>query len=428
MASSEIDKCNRPTLAQQFFVGSTVRWYNGVNTAEIRCWAPTRSGEAIRRGEKEIAVSQPMAHVFIVNGNTFPVHLEYQFAGTTAGLNRQRYTPLYADIARVRPGHRAYFYLLGQGFYDPFKIDPDGNGAWWDGYNPAYLQGRLKLRLIYRVKVVADEVYPLGISEWNALDEYLRKPELCLWSLVYRKLKGERGCTMVFPWEDDFLLMLIQERNESKGRQPLRLGENEHLTWNAERAEIVVAPGPFSSYKPPRPDHLSPPEDPLDRVRLASGSETHLQAFLTRNYGRFPDSELIFGPTETISWVGNEVACGLGMQKMDLFAINEERDGTKYRIIELKRDPPDGQTVWQLQRYIKWTREFIPGADSSNIQPVLVCRNLKHSPLSSQAAVSFRKFDAARSALSLVYIECTRDPNSSGVRFRRIDQGVSHTR
>src|SRR5713101_7937078 len=111
---------------------------------------------------------QPMAHVFIVDRNTFPLHLSYQFAGTHAGKERQRYTPLYADIARVRSGHRPYFYLLNQGFYGPFKIDPDNRGVWWDKLNPTCLQEGLVHRLIYRVQVVADDTYPLGVSEWNA--------------------------------------------------------------------------------------------------------------------------------------------------------------------------------------------------------------------------------------------------------------------
>ena len=245
-------------------------------------------------------MSKPMAHVFIVNPDTFPVHLEYQFAGTTAGSHQQRNFGLYADIARVRSGHRAYFYLLRQGFYGPFKVDPDNQGVWWDRFNPTFLQGRLNLRLIYRVKVIADNTYSVAISEWDALDRYLRDPEHCLWSLVYRKLKGERGCTMIFPWEDDFLLSLIRDRNDREGKAPLQYSEVEHLSWSPETKEIKVVPGAFPAYDPPDREHILFPEDPLDKLRASSGSEVHLQAFLTQNYGRFPDSEVIFGPTETI--------------------------------------------------------------------------------------------------------------------------------
>ena len=369
-------------------------------------------------------MSQPMAHVFIVDNNTFPLHLRYQFAGTTAGIKRARYVSLYADIARVRPGDRAYFYLLRQGFYGPFRIASDGQGVWWDRLDPTFLQDRLTLRLIYRVRVVADDVYPLGISEWDALDRYLRDPEHCLWSLVYRKLKGERGCTMIFPWEDDFLLKLIRGRNERQGKALLRCEDDEHLTWNPGTGEIEVLPGSFPEYDSPNPEHISSPEGPVTKVRLASGSETHLQAFLTQNYGRFPESEIVFGPTSTLCWVGNEVACGLGMQKIDLLAINEEQNGSTFRIIELKKAPPNTQSVWQLERYIDWTKRFVLGADSSSIQPILLCRNLKRLSLSRKVANSFREFYATGLALPVKYIECTRREDSDGVRFYEVDYGV----
>lgn len=364
---------------------------------------------------------QQMAHVFIVDPATFPVHLEYQFAGTTSGLTRQRSIGLYADIARVRPGDRAYFYLLNQGFYGPFLVDPDANGVWWDKLDPSYLQDQLHHRLIYRVAVVADNTYPLAISEWEALDRYLREPERCLWSLVYRKLKGARGCTMIFPWEDDFLFSLIRETNEAKGKRPLQIGEHENITWNAVSREIEVVAGTFPAYAPPSTEHLGTPEDPSIKLRLASGAESYLQAFLTKNYGRFPDTEIVFGKSETLNWVGNEVACGLGMQKIDLFAINGTASNPEFRIIELKKDPPDDRTVWQLQRYIEWTKRFVVGAASHNIQPILLCRNLQRIRHSERVIDSFKAFNAISFALPLQYIECVKIAPSGELRFQKVD-------
>ena len=352
-----------------------------------------------------------MAHVFIVDARTFPVHLEYQFAGTTAGSHRLRYIPLYADIARVRPGDRAYFYLLNRGFYGPFRIDPDSRGVFWDECSPTYLEDRLDQRLIYRVPVVADHTFPLPVSEWDALDRFLRDPERCLWSLVYRKLKGERGCTMIFPWEDDFLLDLIKQKNDKVGKGTLEPGHGNHLTWNPRSAEIEIKEGNFPDYAPPTNDHISVPEDPAEKLRLSSGSESHLQAFLTKNYGNFDNSETIFGPTESLVWVGNEVACGVGMQKIDLFAINGDGQQRKFKVIELKIDPPTATTVFQLERYIEWTRRFVFGATERNIEPILLCRNLNQTPLPQDVKESFHSFNQAHLALPLKYVECTRTSN-----------------
>ena len=361
---------------------------------------------------------QPMAHVFIVDPSSFPIHLEYQFAGTYAAT--QRNIGLYADIARVRQGDRAYFYLLKQGFYGPFRIDPNSKGVWWDKLNPTFLEQLLGRRLIYRVEVVADDTYPLAVSEWDALDRYLRDPERCIWSLVYRKLKGARGCTMIFPWEDNFLLELIKDTNEKAGRTPLRINDGRHISWNPVSNEIEIRAGSFASYDVPSDDHVSPPEDPLRDV-LLQGRESYLQAFLTGNYGHFPDSEVVFGRTETVAWVGNEVACGLGMQKIDIFVINENQNGPLFRVIELKKNPPDERTVWQLARYVDWTKRFVRDAASHNIQPILLCRNLSRLPLSPDTRRSFREFNDAELGLPIKYVECGKGEDPIEIRFREVE-------
>lgn len=64
------------------------------------------------------------------------------------------------------------------------------------------------------------------------------------------------------------------------------------------------------------------------------------------------------------------------------------------------------------------------GADSSNIQPILLCRNLKRLSLSRIIANSFREFNAVGLALPVKYIECTRCEDSDGVRFYEVDYGV----
>ena len=89
---------------------------------------------------------------------------------------------------------------------------------------------------------------------------------------------------MIFPWEDEFLFELIREQNEKSGREPLSLQPDEHLTWDPNTKEIVVLPGRFLEYDPPDLQHMTQPEDPVIQVCRASGSESHLQAYLTQNY------------------------------------------------------------------------------------------------------------------------------------------------
>ncbi|MBU4311942.1 MAG: hypothetical protein KJ706_04425 [Candidatus Omnitrophica bacterium] len=67
-------------------------------------------------------------HVFIVNESSFPIHLQYLFAGTRAS-DADDHTGLLSDIKRVRAGDQVKFYLetkessgIDGGFFGVFKI------------------------------------------------------------------------------------------------------------------------------------------------------------------------------------------------------------------------------------------------------------------------------------------------------------------
>jgi hypothetical protein len=68
--------------------------------------------------------------VFVVNERTFPYHLKYLFAGTTAGKDKtgedkDKDLSLLADICRVRKGDKVVFYLEKVGFFGIFEVDSD---------------------------------------------------------------------------------------------------------------------------------------------------------------------------------------------------------------------------------------------------------------------------------------------------------------
>jgi len=76
-------------------------------------------------------------------------------------------------------------------------------------------------------------------------------------------------------------------------------------------------------------------------------------------------------------WVGNEVACGVGMQKIDILAItSDDRENKEYRIVELKVEEVAPTITYQLERYVSWTDSYIKGAINSNIQPIVVAPSL----------------------------------------------------
>ncbi|WP_261798294.1 hypothetical protein [Campylobacter volucris] len=175
-------------------------------------------------------------HVFIVDVNTFKYHLEYQFVGTGSkeyyvDFNNRNYTSLHsasensilsliADFARVQIGDFVIFYLqqnycndIYEGkFYGVFKVSSlvflDNND------NKQFLKEELKKSLTFRCFIEPCEVYAEGVTEWEALDEIknIISPNQMLWSLIYRKLKGNRGNTMITLYEGDRLINLIRKK------------------------------------------------------------------------------------------------------------------------------------------------------------------------------------------------------------------------
>ena len=171
-------------------------------------------------------------HVFIVDKETFPVHLEYMFVGTGSSdkeidFNDQPDSNLHhtteislcsmmADMSRVRIGDYVIFYLLQNikkgikdgKFYGVFKVQDNPKVC-----NGNYLQNNLNKKLIFRIKIEPHEVYAEGVTEWYALDSIkdLASPNQMLWSLIYRKLKGMRGNTMITLYEKDRLIQMIRK-------------------------------------------------------------------------------------------------------------------------------------------------------------------------------------------------------------------------
>ena len=175
-----------------------------------------------------------MVHVFIVDKTTLKYHLEYLFAGTGAkdktapflyntlinypATTERMLVGMVADISRIRIGDKVIFYLQAtvnsQGmFFGVFKVS--SNPFFDENDNTNYLLSQLDKGLSFRVLLEPDIVYSKGVTEHEYLDSLTGKNcpyDLC-WSLIYRKLKGNRGCTMIMDYEyDDLLTKLIAKK------------------------------------------------------------------------------------------------------------------------------------------------------------------------------------------------------------------------
>lgn len=336
------------------------------------------------------------AHVFIVDDNTFPVHLQYGFAGTGASGKESidfndsastGYHPrqeillvdMIADINRVRKGDRVLFYLQHHTerkktyegrFYGFFRAAEDAAFIDNGGLRKQYLLGDLGKSLTFRVLLEPETVYPQGVTEWDALDVIrdIQRPHQMLWSLIYRKLKGNRGCTMITSYEEERLCALIKH-----GQQPLNL-RGRGLDFNVEDREIIVSGTAPKEYRGKKtPISLLPRIGGKHRAKPKQQYEAHLQAQIVGQFGRKGDelTRLLIGAHKP-NWLGNEVRCGVGTQSIDIMASYTGDKHGYVMPIELKSKPADADNIRQIRRYVDWIEQYYLPNRPSIIAPVLI--------------------------------------------------------
>ena len=354
-------------------------------------------------------------HILIVDANTLPLHLEYLFAGTGAretvvDFNNVVATRLsapaennlvgmIADGSRIRRGDGIIFYLqqnarqsIPEGkFFGIFTARRDG--IFLDNNdNQQYLKPRLGKSLTFRTLIDPDVVYAEGVTEWEALDEIrnIVSPHQMLWSLIYRKLKGNRGNTMITLYEAERLAQLI--RNKNNRRQLDCQGRS--LSFDPASQRIVARDviGPTYAGRQVRINLLP---RLVAKYQARQAFESHLQAYITENVGKGAnaslDATLLAGAE--IEWLGNEVSCGVGMQRIDVMVSVVPNNHRTLIPIELKAVQAKSENIAQIQRYVDWIEQYYVPNRPSDIQPVLVAKRA-----ANRTAHAFQQFARAVAA------------------------------
>ena len=357
-------------------------------------------------------------HVFIVDATTFPLHLEYLFAGTGAGessvdFNGVGTTALHwrtennlvsmiADGCRIRKGDGILFYLqqnaqqsITEGkFFGTFKTAQDG--IFLDNNdNQQYLKNELRKSLTFRTLIEPATVYAAGVTEWEALDKItnIASPYQMPWSLIYRKLKGNRGNTMITSYEAERLMKLISDKNNGVAIQAI----GSSLSFDRASQRIVVDSDNRRRYQGRKEDIQILPRL-IAKSDARQAFEVHLQAYIMQNLGKGINPALdtnLIGAGK-IEWLGNEVSCGVGMQSIDVVASIINRDQHTLLPVELKAVEAKAENVTQIQRYVDWISQYyIPNRPSHIIQPVLIAK--RPDKKTARAQRTFQAFvDAKR--------------------------------
>lgn len=389
-------------------------------------------------------------HVLIVDSTTFKYHLEYLFFGTgardcyidfnnvgTTKLNHMAENNLVSMIAdgmRVRAGDNIIFYLqqnVSEGIMEGqfFGIFTAVNsGVFLDNYDAKdpckqYLFAFLEKSLTFRGLITPYEVYPIGVTEWEALDEIknIQSPHQMLWSLIYRKLKGNRGNTMITPYEAERLIYLIRSKNSKP------IDHANKLSYD-ETTQLITATNKSKEQYTGIKTGINVLPRLITKCNENKAYESHLQAYITQNIGRGKNSSLdsiinIF-KNYKMSWIGNEVACGVGMQRIDVCIELESNEPNPKRIIlpiELKARRCQDIDIRQVNRYVNWLEQYYVPNRACVIQPALLGQQQSHTSQAYYALVnSMKDFNKQNShrVQPILYFETSIENNT--IKFSRV--------
>jgi len=378
-------------------------------------------------------------HVFIVDINTFKYHLEYLFAGTGAqdlyidfnnnsnsSLNyaiENNLVSMISDSQRIRKGDYIIFYLqqnrakkVYEGkFYGIFKAK-DNHSFLDNNDKNQFLKQQLNKSLTFRTMIEPYKVYPIGVTEWEALDEikYIQSPNQMLWSLIYRKLRANRGNTMITIYESERLIKLIKDKNNSK-----TLNCN-NLTFDTDKQEIIADNSKYNYTG--RKENINILPRLINKFSQGKSFEPHLQAYIVQNIGikTLNNLDNLLVNNYDVEWIGNEVYCGVGMQKIDIMLSLIKEDERIIEPIELKSVCATPDIIFQIQRYIDWIEQYYIPNRISDIQPVIISKKIsnKQSSNYTQLINNLKNLNSKNNILPLKYIEF--DINNNNINFQQI--------
>ena len=365
-----------------------------------------------------------MAHVFIVSEKTLPIHLKYKFAGTGAKdlsceflfnndieINWARENLLcgmIADISRIRIGDKVIFYLLQTDkhdgmFFGSFKVKGKPFLS-----NDDYLKDELGKNLTFRVELEPDEVYSKGITERECLDslENIHHPSELCWSLIYRKLKANRGCTMITDFEYNKIMDKIRSRNKNITIDGLNFSYdnilNEITKDNISHSYCGIK------------ESLKINSRLIYKKQHNRSYEVHLQDYILQN---LENISILNNNNIPITWIGNEVSCGVGMQSMDICFCQETKNELNIMVCELKDEQPIQHIFDQLRIYINWIIEYIIPTYKKRIKiyPIIIAPKPKEKVAKmfteNKSIFECKKNNYDINKIRYIYFDETKDNN-----------------
>jgi len=220
---------------------------------------------------------------------------------------------------------------------------------------------------------------------------------------------------MITIYESERLFKLLRDKNN---RQTL-IGNK--LTFDVQTQEIKQNNTTYNYTGRKEPINILPRL--INKYRNNKAFETHLQAYIVQNIGRGTNKSLDNSLLNDliIEWLGNEVSCGVGMQRIDIMISLFETNRRIVMPIELKSIEASTDNIIQIQRYVDWLEQYYIPNRISDIQPVLISKKIinKSSDNFRRIIESFKQFNKKNNrCIPIKYIEYELEENN--LKFQEI--------
>jgi len=336
-------------------------------------------------------------HLFIVDETSFKYHLEYMFVGT--GKSSTNFDiELWKDIVRLKKGDKIVFYVQNlKKFYGFFEVysHPFFDPNHYLQPNVIPFLGDNKIKLQYRALIRPYYVFKFGIDEFDLVDILPQSSKDVLWSILYRKLKGARGCSPLFENEFNVIFQKIAYINNNQ------LINSNRFTFSNNQIQATNQNFTYTTNQ----------VIPNIKQTILNGNykESHLHALLIDFLNKQPSYT---------NWLGNEVYSGAGMQSIDILTIDNHNI---FNIYEVKKDEIPNNITLQIEKYINWLKNRFQCFNINAYQPIVIGRKIEGQRKLKNRINEFRNFNKQHISLPLIYLEYEINNRNSSIDFYRLD-------
>jgi RecB family endonuclease NucS len=180
---------------------------------------------------------------------------------------------------------------------------------------------------------------------------------------------------MITIYEAERLIQLIRNKN----RRIEISCDKKMLSFDLNTQRIVCKDGPERSYKGRREEINILPRL-IKKYTERKSFEAHQRAYIVKNIGKGTNNSLdnAILNNRTIEWIGDEVSCGVGMQRIDILLSVFNNNQRVVIPIELKAGEANERNVIQIQRYVDWIEQYYIPNRQSDIEPLLASKKIKN--------------------------------------------------